>query len=277
MYRILVAGAGYTGSKIAHFFAEKKQKVWALTRTATRHQEFKSAGIEPITADLTRPETLQGIPPAHFIVLCPAPDEGSVENYRNIYLDGIRNFLQTLDGKIKPYLILYLSSTAVWRERAGGWVDETVLPDAETEKGKILIAAERQILHCGYPAVIFRLSGIYGPGRNRLKGLSEPEMKPFENGWMNMIHVEDIAAAIPILFKKAKAGEVYTGVDDRPVLRSEFYGEISKLAGVSWDSRFFGGEGGKRCSNTKLKSLGMTFRFPTFIEGYKNFLKNAQA
>lgn len=272
MYHILVVGAGYTGSRIAAYFSSKKQKVWAVTRTGTRNPEFEKAGITPVIADLTQPETLTAIPPAHFIVICPAPDEGSEENYRKIYLEGIQNFLNSRKLKPRPSLVLYISSTAVWRQRAGDWVDETTHPDADTEKGKILIQAENSVLNSGYPAVVFRLAGIYGPERNRLRSLMEGQATQSDDGYMNMIHVDDVVRAVPILFKKGEPGQVYTGVDDCPVSRTDFYKELGELSGSKKDFFFSGGLAGKRCRNSKLKSLGFEFQYPTFLEGYRSLL-----
>lgn len=273
MYRILVVGAGYTGSRIALYFREKKQKVWALTRTGKRNPEFEAAGIETVTADLTRPETLTDLPAVNFIVLCPAPDEGTEENYRKIYLEGISHFLNALKKNPAPSFILYISSTSVWRPRGGEWVDENTLPDPETEKGRTLAQAEKNVLESGFPSAIFRLSGIYGPGRNRLKFLESGKMLQEENSYMNMIHVEDIVRAVPVLFKSALAGHVYTGVDDRPVLRSEFYKELGELTGRKIEFNFKDGAEGKRCRNAKLKSLKFELKYPTFREGYESFLK----
>ncbi len=276
MYHILVAGAGYTGSRIASFFREKKQKVWALTRSGSRNSEFEEKGIIPVTADLTLPVTLEKVPPAHFIVLSPAPDGHEPEDYRRVYLAGIHNFLDSLKAKPRPYLIVYISSTSVWKEREGAWVDESVEPDAESEKSRILAEAERHVLGCGLPSVVFRLSGIYGPGRNRLQAFRSgtwPGSAPAQDGWMNMIRVEDIVRAMPVLFKSAKAGEVYTGSDGSPVLRSEFCSWLAQKTGSSRDFKFFGPAGGKKCSSQKLKDLGFQFLYPDFRAGYEEFLK----
>ena len=272
MYHVLVVGAGYTGSRIARYFKDQKQKVWAVTRTGKRNDEFEKGGITPVIADLTRTETLAAIPPVHFIVLCPAPDEGSEENYRKIYIEGIQNFLHSRVGKPRPSFILYISSTAVWRPREGGWVDENTAPDPETEKGRILAQAEKNILESGYPSAVFRLAGIYGPGRNRLRVLESGKISQEENSYMNMIHVDDVVRAVPVLFKKGAIGEVYTGVDDRPVLRSDFYRELGELTGKKVDFNFLGSSGGKKCRNTKLKMLGFEFLYPTFREGYESLL-----
>ena len=284
MYHIQIAGAGYTGSRIAAYFRSKNQKIWALTRSGNRNSEFETLGITPVIADLTKPETLEKIPPAHFIVICPAPGEKKDETaYREIYLKGIGNYLAAIRKNPKPNLIVYLSSTGVYSDRKGEWVDETTPPEPDAEKGRILLEAEEQVLNSGFPAVVFRLAGIYGPGRNRLahhpqrteKGTGrKPLPVPFSalddtgDRWMNLIHVEDIVGAMPVIFNKGEAGKVYLGVDDEPVLESEF---CKWLGHFKMDSRFRGNDKtvkGKRCLNQRLKALGYSFKYPTFREGY---------
>ena len=221
MYTLQIVGAGYTGTKIAQFFADKKQKVFALTRSLEKAQEFEKQKIQPIVADLTRPETFSQIPPAHFIVLCPAPDETTEKAYEEIYIKGIGNYLKAIKKNPRPSLIVYCSSTGVWQDQSAGDFDETVVPTPQSKKAQILVEAEKQVLNSGYPAAILRLSGIYGPGRNRLQAFKEGRWpEPGTNRWMNLIHVDDIAALLPAFFKNAREGEVYLGTDDEPVLTS---------------------------------------------------------
>ncbi|HLD49743.1 MAG TPA: SDR family oxidoreductase, partial [bacterium] len=299
MYHIQVVGAGYAGSRIAAHFREKKQKVWALTRSGKRNAEFEALGILPVIADLAKPATLERIPPAHFIVICPAPGEKKDEAaYRQIYLEGIGNYLAAIGKNPKPNLIVYLSSTGVYSDRKGEWVDETTPPEPDTEKGKILLEAEQQVLNSGYPAIVFRLAGIYGPERNRL-------IRPFisqdeaSDRWLNHIHVEDIAGAMPVIFNKGQAGSLYLGVDDEPVLQSEFARWLANknviLRPKAEESREIlrqktpqddrrradydkdlSAIKGKRCSNKRLKELGYQFKYPTYKEGYEAILKETR-
>lgn len=275
MYNILVVGAGYLGSAVARHFKDKKQRVYAVTRSAFKAAEFEAEGILPVMADLHHPKTLEKIPPAHFIVISAAPDESTEEEYRRVYLDGIRHFLQSRAGQPRPYLIVSISSTSVWKDAGGEWVHENVPADAETEKGKILRASEELVLESGYPAVIFRLSGIYGPGRNRLAAFRASQWPGQEpDAYMNMIHVEDAAGAIAVLFKEGKEGGIYTGTDDEPVLRSEFCGWLShKMGRVPVSISKPQQPGGKRLMNTRLKEMGFKFRYPTFREGYGSFME----
>lgn len=274
MYTIQIVGAGYTGSRIAQFFAAKKQKVFALTRSVEKAKNFEEQKINPIIADLTKPETLMQIPPAHFIVICPAPDESTEANYEAVYLTGIKNYLNAIQKNPRPHLIVYISSTGVWQDQSGDFFDETVRPEPVSPKAKILFQAEKQILESGLPAVVLRLSGIYGPGRNRLQAFRDCKW-PAEtkDRWMNLIHVDDIAEAMPVFLKNAKEGEVYLGSDDEPVLCSTlaaWLSEKTNIRGAAFESS--SAPQGRRLKNTKFKELGIRLKYPTFREGYAAFL-----
>lgn len=272
MYTILVAGAGYTGSAIARYFTAKKQKVYALTRSAEKAARFESEGMRPLTMDLTKPETIQGIPQAQFVVISVAPDERSAEAYRRTYIEGVGHLLEALKKNAKPLLIVYLSSTGVWPEQKGGWVDEALPAMPDSERGQILLSAENQVLNCGLPSVVVRLAGIYGPGRNRLvsshRMAAETQAAAIPR-WMNFIHVEDIAQAMPLIFKKAATGEIIACADEEPVESAEFYKWLALNTGFSETPCFSGQPAqGKRIRNARLKALGYAFKYPTFREGY---------
>ena len=85
-----------------------------------------------------------------------------------------------------------------------------------------------------------------------------------------MIHVDDIAGAMPLIFNRAEAGTVYLGVDDAPVLRSEFYAWLAEKFKIPCNAQknLSLPSEGKRCANRRLKSLGYSFKYPTFRDGY---------
>jgi len=282
MYTILVVGAGYAGSAVARYFRAKGQRVYGVVQSEKSAEALRKDDIQPVVADLTRPETLQALPPANFVLISAAPDERTDEAYRRIYLEGVKHALTAIGHKLRPHFIIYLSSTGVYGSHHQDEVDESTAPEPDTERGKILLEAEEQILNSGYASAVLRLSGIYGPGRNRLGAFRDktwpiPTIRdgslrgPVPNPYMNMIHVEDIAEAVALLFKTAESGEVYLGVDDEPVRASEFCGWLSEQTGIStgaieWDRS----KPGKRCRNQKLKDLGWKPKFPTFREGYRS-------
>lgn len=276
MYHILIVGAGYVGSEIAKHYAAKKQKVWAVTRSQEKAEALKAAGVEPVIADLNKPETLTQIPSAHFIVICPAPDQRSDEAYENIYITGIANFLKTRELTGKPSLIVYLSSTGVWDTVHQGMIDETFLPEPQSKKAKMLYAAERQVLMSPYPSLIYRLSGIYGPGRNRIQKLQHGQW-PSENlgRYMNVIHRDDIVHGVEILFSKGEAGEVYLGVDDYQATQYEFLIWLAAELGLQLPDEISRAKvegSGKRLSNKKIKKLGWRPQYPDFKQGYQSFM-----
>jgi len=277
MYTILVAGAGYTGGTIARFFTAKKQRVYALTRSAEKAKSFESEGIRPLIMDMTHPETLIGLPQAQFVVIAVAPDDRSEEAYRRTYVEGVGNFLKALKKGTRPLLVVYLSSTGVWPDQGGAWVDETVLAVPDSERAKILLQAEKQVLNSELPSVVVRLAGIYGPGRNRLATLRKADSfsKATERQrWMNLIHVQDIAESMPVIFKKSEAGAIIACADDEPTTSSEFYEWLTSHAGIPNPPKFPTQPiQGKRIRNSLLKSFGYQFQYPTFREGYRAILE----
>jgi len=274
MYSILVVGAGYIGGAAAHYFKSKNQRVYALTRSAEKAKAFEKEGIHPIVADLSKPETLSEIPPAHFILISAAPDERSESAYQKTYVEGVGNFLKAIRKNPRPFLITYLSSTGVWADQLGDWFSESTEAAPTSERAKILLKAERQILESGYPSIIFRLSGIYGPERNRIALFKKGEWpKPGPDRWMNGIHRDDIVGALPILFNKAEVGQVYLGVDEKPSRQSEIYQWLCEKMGRAPENLFSDETEGKRYRNDKIRKLGFRFEYPSFREGYESFIR----
>lgn len=286
MYRILVAGSGYVGTRAARYFRAKNQKVWGTTRNPEQAAALEREGITPVVCDFLVAETLNEIPPVNFVVLSIAPRERTDEAYRETYLKAAGNFLNTLKKNRRPDLLVYISSTGVYRDYAGEWVDETTPPEPDTERGDILLEAENQVLGSGLPVVVFRLAGIYGPGRNRVEGGKSDSRRVSKvsaavtfsgtgDRWINMVHVEDVVGALPAIFNKAEAGATYLGVDDCPVRESEFEGWLARKSDshLKAEKRVTVTFSGKRLINTRLKLLGVRLKYPSFREGYGELLR----
>lgn len=287
--KILIVGCGYLGSALARHFVGQGHEVWGLKRDggAIRESPLQdNPKFHFITADLLDPMTLKNLPQVDTIILCQAPKRNE-DNYQGTYFEGTKNILNVIH---KSPRIIFISSTGVYGIRDGSWVDETTDPRSQgyasrrgEENAQILLDTERLVLQSGLPAMIFRLGGIYGPGRHRLGLLKEGKIKPsFSNVYVNRIRLEDIATGVEILLERGKAGEIYLGVDDQPVTQNEFYSWLAeklRLEGRGAINRaptesasVFSG---KRCSNKKIKALGIKFQFPTFREGYQGLLKKA--
>jgi len=230
VYNILVVGAGYVGKAIIKAYAEKKQRVYGLVKSEDSAEAIESLGGIAMVADLQKSETLKKIPPAHFIVVCPAPEERTENAYRCIYVDGVGHFLRAIQNNPRPYLILYTSSTRVWGHSGPQWLDENVEAVARDEKAEILLEAEKQILECGYPSLVLRLAGIYGPNRLPLDRIKKqvPMVSERDSPWTNRIHIDDLANICITAMEHAEDGEIFNvGTENRPV------GEIAEKAGCS--------------------------------------------
>lgn len=187
-----------------------------------------------------------------------------------------------------PHLawIGYLSTTGVYGDRGGAWIDETVPANPQSPASRRRHAAEEAWLALGRdlrrPVQIFRLSGIYGPGRNALANLADGTARRIvKPGQMfNRIHVDDIAAVLAASVARPRLGAVYNVADDEPAPPQDVVAYAAALAGVepppeipfdtadlSPMARSFYAEN-KRIANRLVKDeLGVELRYPTYREG----------
>lgn len=264
--KILIAGYGYLGGVLEKSLVSKGNEVWGLSRTTGT-----------IQADLTKPDTLLNLPQIDHAILCQAPSKS--DNYYDTYVVGTRNLIRALVGKISGKLI-FISSTRVYGRSQGEgsvWIDETVEPKPDEVDGRSLLEAERIVREAS--GIIFRLGGIYGPGRNRIRQIRSGELVPeFSETYVNRIHVEDVVQGIELLLNKGRPGEVYLGVDDRPTTQNEFYTwlferlSLQKLPSGSKAAAHSHGPSNKRCSNGKLRKLGLEIKYSTYQEGYSTLI-----
>ncbi len=275
------------GTALGAELVKSGHEVWGLRRNIDMLHEIEKAGIKPVAADLLKADRLRSLlPDFDTLVICQAPTHKNDE-YKTTYFDATKNLLNSFSGKTLRRLML-LSSTSVYGTREGGWVDETTDPmdgsfvDAESlENAKILLAQEQLVLNSGHPSIVFRLAGIYGPARNRVKSILEGRIKPsFSGGYMNRIHLVDIVRGIKLLLEKGQPGEIYLGCDDQPTTQKEFYTWVYEKLTLPFpapneepDVLPHGSD--KKVSNQKIKSLGFKLRYPTYREGYEPLIKEA--
>lgn len=276
--RTLIVGCGYLGTRLGRALVEAGHEVSGVRRDATA---LSGTGIHPVAADLLDPASLAALPQAELVVACQAPRRG--EGYKGTYYDGTRNLVAALRAR-PPRRLVLVSSTSVYSTSDGSWVDERTPPLAAPPASKeasddahFLLGAEKAALTAGFPAVVLRLGGLYGPGRHRLKALKEGSFAPSfsERTFVNRIRVEDAVAAVIAVAEKGEAGGVYLGVDDAPSTQAEFYGwlferlDLPRPADAPLPPPH---ASNKRCSNAKLRALGWAPRFPSFREGYAELL-----
>lgn len=281
--KILVAGCGYLGKNLGGRLAADGHEVWGLRRSLEGLKDVERAGLRLIRADLGDPASLEGLPDFDSIVLCQAPSRNT-DTYRSTYAEGTRNLLAAV-GPRQGRKTLLVSSTSVYAEASGGWVDETTPvdrgaggPARARQDAQSLLEAESLVLAWPTRGCVLRLAGLYGPGRNRLKRLKEGRLEPdFTGTYTNRVHVDDAAAAARLVLERGVPGEIYIAADDAPSTQREFYEFLCPRLGLESPAGPSGAaaeaSAGKRCSNRKIRELGFTPRYPSFREGYEPLLR----
>lgn len=274
--RILLAGCGDLGGRVAQRLLVRGDEVFALRRQPPAHD---SSGVRWWRGDLTRVESLHELPRGITrLVYLPTPDRREVAAYRATFVEGLCHLLDALDPGVLQRVLL-VSSSAVYGEHAGAWVDENTPPAPLGFNGQVLLQAEQVLAARKLPAVVLRLAGLYGPGRlqllDRLRAgqLRAPRAPPH---WANRMHVDDAAAAIVHLLDLQAPLPLYLGVDDTPLPLDRLYDHLASLIGVptAIDGPAPAGVGSKRLSNARLRASGFVPRWPDARAGYAALLES---
>ena len=176
---------------------------------------------------------------------------------------------------------VYVSSSSVYGQDAGEWVDEKSPTEPQSEGGRICLEAEAALrsspLGAAGHAVILRMTGLYGPNRllARIESLRQgTPLAGLAEAWLNLIHVDDAAAAVIAAAEHISPEPLYLVSDDRPITRGEYYGELARLTGappLTFDAAQTPRHGtglNKCCRNERIKqSLGIVWRYPTIAAG----------
>ena len=282
MAPILIAGCGYLGTALGVHLANLGHRVWGLRRETG---DLPSP-ILPLAADLTNPETLQALPSQIDTVFYTAsPDHSDEAGYRAAYINGLRNLLDVLKAQKQQPRIFYTSSTAVYAQQSGEWVDETSPTTPEYYSGQCLIEGEQSLLNSGFPGTVVRLGGIYGPGRTRLIRIVREASATYQDGpprFTNHIQRDDCVGVLAHLMTLEQPDSIYLAVDHEPTDRRELLSWLANKLCVSPPHVEVSPPAGsrqtrnnKRCKNAKLVQSGYVFRYPTFREGYAATVKES--
>jgi nucleoside-diphosphate-sugar epimerase len=271
MPRILIAGCGYVGQAAADLFHARGWVVQGWTRSAESAASLSGKPYAVRNVDVSRhAEVAECAETFDAVIHCASSSGGDADMYRQLYLDGVRNLLETFPGS----KLLFTSSTSVYAQRDGSWVTEESEAEPMRETSGILLETEALVLERG--GIVARLAGIYGPGRSAMlnKFLAGAAIIDPENDrFVNQVHRDDIASALFLLLgREAESAQIYHVVDDQPILQSECYRWLAQrlnrplpLFGRSTQQRKRG-DSNKRVSNAKLRRLGWTPQYPTFAE-----------
>jgi nucleoside-diphosphate-sugar epimerase len=281
---LLIFGFGYVGKALARRMLDRGSTVTATARAAPDRAAAKALGVK--TVDPGDEKALaRAVAKAKAILVTAPPDEGGCP--------GLRALAPAIAAAgAFPDWIGYLSTTGVYGDREGHWVCETSALNAQSIEGARRVAAERDWLEMGrgmgLTVTVFRLPGIYGPGRSpfdRLRqGTAQRLVKP--GHVFSRIHVEDLAAGVEASMAHPRPGGIYNLCDDEPASAAEVTGFAAGLLGMepppeepfvaealSPAAQRFYAEC-KRVSNARAKAeLGWRPAYPTFREGLRAILE----
>jgi nucleoside-diphosphate-sugar epimerase len=285
---LLIVGCGDLGIRTGTRLMQEDWQVTGVRRDPAR----LPAGFGGHSADYTRPGSLEFAATLQpdFVLATFNPPDRSTSGYVRGFQQAMDNLLAGL-GQHRPRRILMASSTRVFAESEGGWVDVDSELAADDPWALAIIAAEQRLLSSGLSASVVRFGGIYGiPGGRLLERIRRGELCPAEPvSYTNRIHRDDCAGFLAHLFLKAQAGDklepVYIGVDDLPAPRHEVESWLANelgVAGVVADRSASTAEptrhntaGHKRCRNRTLSESGYRLIYPDYRSGYGALLDSA--
>lgn len=281
MANILIAGYGDIGARLSTLLQHQGHRITGLKRNPPGNTD---PSINWIQADLTRPDTLQPLTADYdFVVYQPTPGSREAEAYRALYDTGLNNLLNRFESLDKQPVWLFVSSTGVYGQRDGEWVDENSPTEPATETSRWILRGEQTLLARRPDASIVRFSGIYGLGREYLLNTArrQPDIQRTPPYYTNRIHQDDCAAVLDFLIARRLAGEQldtrYLASDDDPATMWEVICWLAAQQNCPPPNEKAPEnppDQNKRCRNDKLKGLGFRFRYPSYKEGYHALIES---
>ncbi len=281
----LIVGFGDIGHRVAQLELARGHSVTALIRDKNRADAVTNAGVIPLPADLDQLDTLAQQPLNNIRVYYFAPPSAT-----GTHDSRISNWLRSI-GTSKPTVIVYISTTGVYGDCSGKWIDEEQPPNPTADRAKRRLDAETQLSEWGeqhaVPTVRLRIPGIYHPDKLPMKSLlqNKPILQPADAPCSNRIHADDLAQICLAAAVHGKGGEVYNVADSDSCTMSEYFIAVAeafnlpKPKEISWaEARQQLSPGmlsylqeSRRIDNRKmLKELGVVLQYPTLTDGLRS-------
>lgn len=280
---VLIIGCGDIGERVAVIERSEGRIVKGLVRSEASAERLTAAGIQPITADLDVPASLNNLPVKDALVyyFAPPPGTGAIDPRMEAFtnLPGPSNL---------PKRVVYISTTGVYGDCAGEWVTEDRPPRPQADRAKRRFAAENALRHwsekCRVPIVILRVPGIYGRGllpEKRIRA-GEPVLREEESLYSNRIHADDLARVCCAAGHHPHPGPIYNVSDGHPTTMTDFFYRVADVLGIPRppaitleQARRQMGEGmlsylaeSKRIDNRRMRDeLGVELMYPDLLAG----------
>lgn len=268
---IAIIGCGYVGSALGYALGQAGHDVLGTTTRPERADDLRALGLKPAVVMLNEVPAVASLLGDRQVVYLTIAAGRQDSDYRRVYVEGVRCLLNAVnDTPVKR--IIYTSSTSVYGQNDGRWVDETSPTEPTTDRGRLLLEAERTLLEgaeqVGVVATVLRLAGIYGPGREPASWLARCAGHERSDGdaYLNLVHRDDIVAALMALSDIPYPGVLNLN-DDAPTTRRDFYDRLavaSDISPVRWTTSSDSPTLGRRVRNDLAKrTLGIVLKHPT--------------
>lgn len=289
---LVIFGCGYVGSAVARQAQQRGLRVTALTRNPVTAADLRARGVEVIVADLAETNWHARIPAgAEWVLNAVSSGGGGIDAYRRSYVEGMRSIFGWATAHGPVGTLVYTGSTSVYPQSDGLLVTEEMPAEPETDRGQLLREAERVALAGAAAgafrrAIVLRLAGLYGPGREHLVGqVRSGVIGGIGPHRLNLAHRDDVCRAIWAALAAPASVEsgLFNVADDAPAPKAEVAHWLAQRLGFA-DPVFSGAPTGSRerltpdrviCNRKLRQVLGWTPGFPTYREGYENILSRA--
>ncbi|MAR89600.1 MAG: SDR family oxidoreductase [Pseudomonadota bacterium] len=280
MATILLAGCGAIGTALGQQLQAAGHQVYGLRRSAV------ALPFPCLQGDLHQPLPADLLPAGiHYVVHTGTPAERSDAGYEAGYPRALRHLLDALQEHPLRRLV-FVSSTAVYHQTDGSWVDEDSPTRPQRFNGRRVLEAETLLRDAGVPGTSVRFGGIYGPGRTwlmrRVRAGAEVQASPPK--YTNRIHQDDCVGLLAFLIQRVEQGfqppPILVGVDDAPAPEQEVCQWLAQQLNTPPPRRVQAADSAprnKRCRNQRLHQLGYRLRYPSYREGYSALLAESGA
>lgn len=280
---VLIVGCGDIGQRVACLETAADRNVIALARSEASAQRLAGLDIRSVPGDLDDPASLSPLRGITGLVYYFAPPPAS--GFDDPRMEA---FLTALNPDALPDRIVYISTSGVYGDGKGAWMDEDWPLNPASDRGKRRLAAETRLLEWGarhhVPVVILRSPGIYGPGRLPLERIRKgiPVLIPADSPWSNRIHADDLASACFAAARRGTPGHAYNATDGHPTTMTDYFWRIADCFGLPRPPAIRMDEArtvlsanmlsflteSRRLSNRRLvQELGITLRYPDLDSG----------
>ena len=288
MKAAVILGCGFTGRVLARMLLDQGVRVRGTTRSEMDAEALARLGIEARVLDTVLPETLEGIAVGMETVFDMIPPvRVSPPGDPEYFVDLTAHLIRACEGEAIRRFV-YLGSTAIYGSVDAEWVDEETPVHPTSPRARARLDAEQAVLRAhrerGFPGMIVRATGIYGPGRTLAHRIRRGAYRVPGDGqnYVNRIHVEDLSRVLVAAAERGREGAIYVAADDCPERARVVADFCAGLVGIppppSIDlaeaSRVMGESdlamtmGNKRIRNARIKEeLGVRLRYPSYREG----------